>query len=223
MDGMWKYELFVLCWACFHRATIQQHYICHAHSVGVHTCSVRFFLMSTESTSFFPIKPFQHTRRHEFVQRTLVTNRHADLHGRAIKLRARHLNCITLYIHIVYIHIDCKTNMSTPGAASDSAGVQKKPDTDSELLDTALLLENLEANAKQMADSLAYISGGLRVNLHAVRGTMSVNWLTPALLLLRIHYSGVHTYVYIKEATPCISSPVPPTCPRLILHSLFDP
>lgn len=126
--------------------------------------------MSTESTSFFPIKPFQHTRRHEFVQRTLVTNRHADLHGRAIKLRARHLNYITLYIHI-----DCKTNMSTPGAASDSAGVQKKPDTDSELLDTALLLENLEANAKQMADSLAYISGGLRVNLHAVRGTMSVN------------------------------------------------
>ena len=45
-------------------------------------------------------------------------------------------------------------------------------DKDKESIDSALLLDNLEANARQMADSLAYISGGLRVNLHAVRHVM---------------------------------------------------
>lgn len=131
--------------------------------------------MSTESTSFphQTIPAYEETRvctedlSHKSTRRPARTRNQTQ--SKAFDLYN------TIYIYSIYIHIDCKTNMSTPGAASDSAGVQKKPDTDSELLDTALLLENLEANAKQMADSLAYISGGLRVNLHAVRGTMSVN------------------------------------------------
>jgi hypothetical protein len=45
------------------------------------------------------------------------------------------------------------------------------------------LLDRLEINAKRMADSLDYISGGLRVNLHAL-SAISKQCVTVVLLYL---------------------------------------
>jgi hypothetical protein len=60
-----------------------------------------------------------------------------------------------------------------------------------ELHDAALLLADLEANAKRMADSLAYISGGLKVNLHALHGALcTINSAINPSLCHASHISG---------------------------------
>ena len=81
-----------------------------------------------------------------------------------------------LYTKAYFVMSSLQANGAAAGSDGGSDAAERAraaaKDKDKESIDSALLLDNLEVNARQMADSLAYISGGLRVNLHAVRYVM---------------------------------------------------